>query len=288
MPSMHYATMGKTGLKVSRVSVGTDIQLVPDRFLPILRRAGELGVSFVDTDYSYSYPRPDGSSGQSWEAVREWLREVDREQVVLAAKTYDPTPDGAFRHAEESLAGLGTEYVDVFLLHGLNTLEDWERFRPALEGCLRAKEQGLVRHVGLSTHTVTLAREAARHPELEVLLVTLNATGKVMKRSGSPEEMQAAMQVLCEQGRGVYIMKSLARGRVFWDRDEEAGAGAPNQLTREEIDRALSYVFRCPWAHAVTIGMRSIAELEENAAVAARVDAELGRWEVNPRTAAAG
>ena len=276
---MHYATMGDTGLRVSRVSVGTDITLPPAELLPILRRAGELGVNFVDADYSYSYTKPDGGSGRSWEGVREWLTEVDRSQMVVAAKTYDPTPEGAFRHAEESLEGLGTDYLDAFLIHGLNTLEDWEKFRPALDGCLKAKEQGLARHVGISTHTVTLAREAARIPELELLLVTLNVTGKVMKRSGTPQEMQEAMRVLCEQGRGVYVMKSLARGRVFDDRDELVRAGSLSPLTHEQVDRALSYVFGCPWAHAVTIGMCSVAELEEDVAIQQRVDAESGRWE---------
>lgn len=275
---MHYAKLGNTGLRVSRVSVGTDIRLAPADFLPILRRAGELGINFVDTDNTYSYDSSE-SRGQTWEAVREWLKEVDRSEKVLIAKTYDPSPEGAFREAEEALVGLGIEQLDALLLHGLNSLEDWERFRPALEGCLRAREQGLVRHVGMSTHTVTLAREAVKHPELEVLLVTLNATGKVMKRSGTPDQMQEAMRALYEQGRGIYIMKSLARGRVFWERDEEAGADAENQLTHEQVDRALSYVFRCPWAHAVTIGMRSIAELEENVSIQQRVDAELGKRE---------
>lgn len=279
---MHYATLGHTGLRVSRVSVGTDINLPPSQFLPVLQRAGDLGVNFVDTDYSYSYPHPGGGSGRSWEAVREWLTGRERRHTVLIAKTYDPTPEGAFRHAEESLEGLGTDYLDALLLHGLNTLEDWEKFRPALEGCLRARDQGLTRHVGMSTHTVTLAREAARYAELEVLLVTLNATGKVMKRSGTAAEMQQAMRVLCEQGRGVYVMKSLARGRVFADQDELVGAGTQSALTSEEVDRALTYVFACPWAHAVTIGMRSVAELEGDVAIAERVDATSGRWDGAP------
>lgn len=268
---MRYSVMGHTGLRVSRVSVGTDIVLPPEDFAPVLRRAGELGINFIDTDISYSYRRDDDTSGKSWEGVRQWLAEVERPKVVLAAKTYEPSADGAFRNAEESLEGLGTDYVDAFLLHGLNTMEDWERFKPALEGCLKAKEQGLVRHVGMSTHTVTMAREAARHPELEVLLVTLNATGKVMKRTGTAAEMQEAMRVLYEQGRGVYIMKSLARGRVFEDEDVMAPAGSDSPLTHEQVDRALTYVYECPWAHAVTIGMRSVAELVEDVAIANRV-----------------
>ena len=268
---MHYAVMGDTGLKVSRVSVGTDVKLTPEELLPVIRRAGELGVNFIDTDISYSYGDADGRSGRTWEAVREWLREVDREQVVLAAKTYEPTEDGALRNVEESLEGMGTEYIDAFLLHGLNEMEDWVRFQPALKGCLKARELGLVRHVGLSTHTVTLAQEAAHHPELEVLLVVLNATGKVMKRTGTAAQMQAAMRVLHEQGRGVYIMKSLARGRVFEDEDEMARAGSENSMTPDQVDRALTYAFECPWAHAVTIGMRSLREVEEDVAIAERV-----------------
>lgn len=275
---MHYATLGDTGLRVSRVAVGTDIKLEPARFLPVLRRAAELGVNFVDTDYSYSYQRPDGSSGRSWEAVREWLQELDRSRIVLTAKTYDPTPQGAYAHVQESLEGLGTDYVDVFMLHGLNTVEEWERFRPALEGCMRARDEGLVRHLGLSTHTVTMAREAARHPELEILLVTLNATGKVMKRSGTPAEMQAAMRELCRQRRGVYIMKALARGRVFTDQEQLAAAGSPSPLSHDDVKRALTYVFQCPHAHSVAIGMRTVAELEEDVAVAEQADEAAGCW----------
>jgi len=271
---MHYAVMGDTGLKVSRVSVGTDVKLAPEELLPVIRRAGELGVNFIDTDISYSYGEADGKSGRSWEAVREWLQEVDRRQMVLAAKTYEPTEAGALRNVEESLEGLGTDYIDAFLLHGLNEMEDWVRFQPALKGCLKARELGLVRHVGLSTHTVTLAREAARHPELEVVLVVLNVTGKVMKRTGTAAQMQAAMRELHEQGRGVYIMKSLARGRVFEDEDVMARAGSENSITPDQVDRALTYAFECPWAHAVTIGMRSLREVEQDVAVAERVDAE--------------
>ena len=268
---MHYAIMGDTGLKVSHVSVGTDVRLSPEELLPIVQRAGELGVNFIDTDNSYSYVHPQKERGQTWEAVRQWLPEVERSEVVLVAKTYQTTTEGALKDAEEALVGLGTDYVDIFLLHGLNTLEDWERFQPSLEGCLQAREKGLVRHVGMSTHTVTLAREAAKHPELEVLLVTLNCTGKVMKRSGTPQEMQEAMQVLYEQGRGLYIMKSLARGRVFEEGEPE---GEPDRhLAHDEVERALSYVFECPWAHAVTIGMRRVEEVEANVAIAQQVDA---------------
>lgn len=267
---MRKVPLGNTGLQVSRMAWGSDIGLSPQEFLPILRRGWERGLNFVDTDHTYSYRAPTGEPRPVWEAIREWLEEIDRSQAVVATKTYNTTADGALQDVEHALIALGVEYLDIFLLHGLNTLEDWERFQPSLQGCLRAKERGLVRHVGMSTHTVTLAREAASHPELEVLLVTLNETGKVMKRSGTAEEMQAAMRVLYQQGRGVYVMKPLARGRVYAETDEE---GQAPPLTSNQVERALGYVFRCPWAHSISIGMCSIAELEENVAILERIEA---------------
>ncbi|MEW6750173.1 MAG: aldo/keto reductase [Candidatus Latescibacterota bacterium] len=278
---MHYAVLGSTGLRVSRLCAGTDVNLPPEHLLPVVRRAAALGVNFIDTDHGYSYTDATGRTGRSWEAVREWLREVDRSRVVIASKTYQTTPDLVLRQAEEALRELDTPYLDLFLAHGLNTLEDWERFRPGLQGCLQARDRGLVRHVGMSTHTVTLTRLAAHNPELEVLLVTLNITGKVMKRSGSPAQMQEAMQVLFEQGRGVYIMKALARGRVFREGDELVAPG-DHTLSPDQVERALTYVFRCPWAHAVTVGMRSPAHVEEDATIQGRVDAECGRWPSAP------
>lgn len=274
---MYYTKLGQTGPDVSRVSIGSDVQILPEHFLPVLRRGGELGINFIDTDHTYSYQNPAGGHGQMWEAIRAWLLEVDRSKVVLATKTYETSFEGALKDVESARVELRTDYLDVFLLHGLNTLEDWERFQPALEGIMEAKERGWVHQVGMSTHTVTLAREAAYHPELDVLLVTLNKTGKVMKRSGTPEEMQQAMRVLFEQGRGVYIMKPLARGRMFTEGEGESG---PMEFTHRIVNEALTYVFQCPWAHAVTIGIRSAEELEEDVAIEQRVDAERGGWDI--------
>ena len=270
---MYYVKLGQAGPAVSRIAIGADVGVPPDGFLPVLRRGWELGINFVDTDHSYGYhDSTTGQRGRVWEAIRSWLAEVDRSKVVVTSKTYKPSVAGALEDVEEARRELGTDYLDVFMLHGLNTLEDWERFQPALEGLMEAKERGWVHHVGMSTHTVPLTREAAHHPELEVLLVVLNKSAKSMKRSGTAEEMQEAMRVLYEQGRGVYIMKSLARGRVFLE--EESG---PSQLTPRMLDEALTYVFECPWAHSVAVGMRSVAQLEENVAIEQRVDADIGK-----------
>lgn len=73
----------------------------------------------------------------------------------------------------------------------------------------------------------------------------------------------------------------LARGRVLSTGDEESPPQAL-PLTCHQVDKALTYVFRCPWSHAVTIGMRSVGEVEEDVSIEHRVDSELSLWRTNP------
>jgi aryl-alcohol dehydrogenase-like predicted oxidoreductase len=273
---MHYARLGTSGPSVSRVAFGTDVNIPPQRLLGILRSGIELGINFVDTDINYVYRNPEGGKVRMWEAVRDCLREVNREDVVIVSKTLQKSARGARREIVEALEGMGLDYIDVFMLHAVDTPEQLKDMRPALKQILRSRDEGLVRQVGLSTHTVTMAREAAKHTELEVLLVTLNFAGKIMKRSGTAEQMQQAMRTLFEQGRGVYIMKSLANGRVF---QEVGNAGRPvGAFGRTELERAFGYVFRCPWAHAVAIGMKSVEEMRTDVSIEKRIDAEEGIW----------
>ena len=274
---MHYAKLGKNGPVVSRVAVGSDVNVPPDTFLGILRKGGELGINFIDTDITYVYQDPEKGDVRMWNTIRTWLQETNRSDVVLVSKTLEKTAEGARKEITEALEGMDTDYLDVFMIHAVDTPELWNDMQPALEEIMRAREEGLVRQVGMSIHTVTMAGEAAKHPELEVLLVSLNYTGKAMKRSGTRQQMEDAMRVLYEQGRGVYIMKSLAHGRVFQE-EEDAPDTAGVALEPAQVEKALDYVFRFPYAHAVAIGMKSVEEMEEDVSIAERVDSERGTW----------
>ncbi|MEM2322769.1 MAG: aldo/keto reductase, partial [Candidatus Bathyarchaeia archaeon] len=106
--------------------------------------------------------------------------------------------------------------------------------------------------VGASTHSPVLAMELAKCPEIDVVLTVLNIEGLNI-HGGDLESMHKAIKMLYDSGKGVYLMKVLGRGKL---------AGRAKE--------ALSYAFRIPYVHAVSVGIRSISELEE----AVRVEEE--------------
>jgi len=229
--------LGDTGFKVSRLCIGTDYADVyggSSLGRDILLEGFSLGVNFWDSSESYgSYP-----------AIKEALKTLDRGDVVITSKTYSKHEDGAKRHLEEALRETGTDYLDVFMLHAVDTLEDFKNRRGVLGFLSEAKGQGLIRAVGVSTHSANLALALADVPEIEVVLAVLNMKG-LRIHGGNVELMHSALKKLHDVGKGVYLMKVLARGRLG-DRAEEA----------------LRYAFKIPYVHAVSVGIQNLSELE--------------------------
>ncbi|MFQ6058984.1 MAG: aldo/keto reductase, partial [Anaerolineae bacterium] len=202
---MTCVAFGRTGLTVSRLCFGTaylgplDDRLTPEAGGDLLAHAFELGVTFWDTSDNYgTHPH-----------IASALRQVPREQVVIASKTYEP--EGA---VERALRELGTEYLDVMLIHcvGLSWIEP---AREALQVLERDKAQGLVRAVGFSTHSAEVARRAAEWPEVEVLLGIVNPTGTWEQgeqiEDGTIADMLGALERAYATGKGVYAMAERAK-----------------------------------------------------------------------------
>lgn len=231
------ARLGRTGLAVSTLCFGTgylDGPVVAGARL--LVRAWELGVTFWDTSDDYgTHPH-----------VARAVREVGRDCVVVATKTYASTARGATRALHRALRELGTDHVDVMLLHAVDSADELEAKRSALAALVRAREAGLVRAVGISSHSREVLRRLAELPEVDVALVVVNRTGAWMK-DATPAEMTRAVRALYRSGRGVYGMKALGSGQV----SDPAAVAA-----------ALRYAFRYPWVHAMCVGLTSRAELE--------------------------
>ncbi|MEA3459849.1 MAG: aldo/keto reductase [Chloroflexota bacterium] len=241
---MKKVILGQSGLLVSCLSMGSDTGIKPESGGRLLKRAFEMGVNLWDTDETYG----------TLPAVREALQQVDRSQVVLAAKTYGKDYHGARKSLENTLAALGADYLDVFHLHGVSGPGDFESRRDTLEALLEAKREGLIRAVGLSTHAVGMVEAAAEVQEIDVVLAILNRTGACIA-GGGREEMEEALWRVYRAGKGVYLMKVLARGKLVG-----------------ELEEALSYALRFPYAHSVCVGMKTVRELERNVSIARRID----------------
>jgi aryl-alcohol dehydrogenase-like predicted oxidoreductase len=136
--------LGRTGLTVSTLCFGTGYMTGSvTAGARLLVKAHELGISFWDTSDDYgTHPH-----------VARALREVGRDKVVVATKTYASTAVGARRAVTRALRELGVDAVDVFLLHAVDSAGELEAKSPALEALSKAKAEGLIRAVGVSSHS---------------------------------------------------------------------------------------------------------------------------------------
>lgn len=233
--------LGKTGLSVSRMAFGTGYLGGPIAAgARLLVQAYDLGVNFWDTSDDYgTHPH-----------LARAIREVGRKDVVVATKTYATTAGGARRAVTKALRELRTDTVDVFLLHAVDSVGDLEAKRPALAALVESRTAGLVRAVGVSSHSREVLRRLLSLSEVDVGLVIVNRTGAWMK-DAAPHEMRAVIRRLYRSGRGVYGMKALGSGQV-------TGAG---------VAPALRWAFRFPYAHSICVGMTTVDELRTDVAL---------------------
>jgi len=226
---MHYRRLGRTGLEVSAIGLGC-AQLASsctEYAVKIVRRAVELGVNYFDTARGY---------GDSEIKLGLGLK-GNREKVHVSSKTGARTKEEAWHHIQESLERLQTDYLDNYHLHGLREGEDLEkRLGPsgALEALIEAKEQGLIRHIGCTSHNSQALVRALERFDFETILVPMN----IVEREPLTELIP-----LCESsGVGVTVMKPVATGllpaqlALKWLLNQPISTAVPGATTVEEVE----------------------------------------------------
>lgn len=250
MGAMPARPLGRTGHRVKLFSLGGQALLeTPGReeeALAILHRALDLGVNYLDTARRYG-------RGVSETYLGRVMR-TRRKEVFLASKTRERGYDGAMRELDESLAALQTDRLDLWQCHNVMTDSDLEQMF-AKDGVLRAmekaREQKVVRFAGITGHydPHVLRRGIERYP-FDTILMALNAADR--HRASFIEQL---LPVAVEKGMGVIGMKIPARGRLL---------RADGVATMKD---AMRYVLTLP-VGTVIVGVDSLAELEENVAIA--------------------
>jgi aryl-alcohol dehydrogenase-like predicted oxidoreductase len=147
---MPMATLGKSGLRVSRFTLGGYHAAVRgiDGAVEIIHRAIDLGVNFFDSAHLYNDGRSDEAYGKALPGGR-------RQKVLLMSKAHLRSRDGAMRQLEETLTRMNTDYLDLWQCHQVSTPEEVDQIlapNGALEAFVKAKEQGKVRHIGYTGH----------------------------------------------------------------------------------------------------------------------------------------
>jgi len=194
--------LGKSGLEPTVLGFGgISIQSVPTgEAVQVIRAALDAGINFFDSARVYT-----DSEAKMGAAFRG-----RREECLIATKSLARSAAGIRRDLEASLAELETDHVELFQLHNISTAEELAEVLAAvgaLEGVLRARDEGLCGHVGITSHNVNVAAAAVRTGCFETLQIPYNIIEDAADTSGL-FRIAEGMDV------GVIIMKPLAGGAL--------------------------------------------------------------------------
>ena len=264
---MQYRSFGRSGPQVSVLGFGAmRIPTHPDRTadlenaVPLLRRGLELGINYIDTAHGYC-------EGTSEVAVGQAVKGLDRSRITITTKVPAGDEENAGAASWRERLGLSLKrldtHIDYVLFHGLR----WEVFekyvsRPgmALEVARKAQAEGLVKHIGFSSHdTAENIVRLIDTGEFEAVLMQYN----LLDRHNEPAVSHAH-----ERGLGVSIMGPVAGGRLVIPGGVRVAGDA--QMKTPEL--ALRFVWNNPGVSVALSGMSSVEQLEENVASANRLE----------------
>ena len=288
---MDYVHLGRTGLKVSRLCLGT-MNFGPqtneaDSFA-IMDRALELGINFFDTANVYGWKKGEGVTEQ---IIGRWLAQGGqrRERIVLATKVYGTMGDWPnhsrlsalhiVRACEDSLKRLQTDAIDLFQMHHVDRAAPWDEIWQAMETLVR---QGKIIYVGSSNFAgwhLAQANERARQRNF-LGLVSEQSLYNLIDRTVELEVIPACK----EYGLGLIpwsplkggvlggVLKKVADGRRSSDLAQKAVAKHGPALTQYEAlcdklemppgDVALAWLLANPVVTAPIVGPRTMEQLE--------------------------
>ena len=200
---MERRAYGNTGEMLSIVGFGGIVvsQTEPAEAARLVAEAVDRGVNYFDVAPTY---------GNAEERLGPAL-EPYRKGVFLACKSTQRSREGIGKEMRNSLEQLRTDHFDLYQLHGLNTREDFEQATGpdgALEALVEAREKGLVRHIGFSSHSVETALKLLDHFSFDSVLFPINWT-EYFQAGFGPQVVARAE----EKGAARLALKGLAYGK---------------------------------------------------------------------------
>jgi aryl-alcohol dehydrogenase-like predicted oxidoreductase len=223
-PKLDHRILGKTGLKVTTMGFGCMITSDPT----VITRAADVGVNYFDTARGYQNGNCERMVGAALKAQRK--------NLIISTKSGAGTKEGLLKDLDTSLKELGTDYVDIWYLHGKSRPD---QITPELmEAQVEAKKAGKVRFAGVSTHGghQELLPHVAKLNHFDVVLTTYNFAMEPY--------MDALIKTLADAKIGVVAMKVMAGGQ------RQTRSGGAGERTREILRRdgaslaALKWVIR--------------------------------------------
>jgi aryl-alcohol dehydrogenase-like predicted oxidoreductase len=236
--------LGSTGIHTSRLAMGTgtvgsghhsnQTALGIKGLSDLLLNGYDNGLRLFDSADAYgSHPH-----------VAEALKHIPRDKVTVLTKSWSRDPTEMRADLDRFRKELGTDYLDIVLMHCL-TEGDWtERYKGVMDVLSEAKQRGIIRAHGCSCHSIEALRAAAASPWVEVDLARVNPIGSHM--DASPTTVISVLKQMKASGKAVVGMKILGQGDM-----------------RDRQDDALKYALSLGVLDAFTIGAENRNEQQD-------------------------
>lgn len=234
-PKIPLRDLGKTGLKVSEISLGAmDVEDAA-----VVEKAIDDGCTYIDTAAAYQ-------SGENEKMVGTVMARR-RKEVVLATKFSQGSKEDILKSVDRSLKSLQTDVIDVIQVHSVRNASGVKNpvFKEAFD---ELKKQGKVRFLGFTTHSgqVEVINACIETGYVDAMLVGFGAT--------DPAELGDAIKRAREAGIGIVIMKSM--------KGVKAMRGKSSTMTPHQM--AARWVLDKPYIDTLNIGMTSFNQIDEN------------------------
>ncbi|MDR2532911.1 MAG: aldo/keto reductase [Oscillospiraceae bacterium] len=262
---MIYRNFGKTGIKMSSLGFGAmRLPMVEkdgakivnyELATPLMQRAFELGVNYIDTAPFYCDSDSEAAVGK---ALKGW-----RDKIYLSTKypTENASGDDMRSWLEKSLTRLDTNYIDFYHMWGINigTMPRIDVKGGVLDSARKANEEGLIRHISFSFHD--------KAENMFKIIDTGIFESVLCQYNLLDRTLEDAIQYAKEKGLGTVIMGPVGGGRL----------GAPSDVIKSLLSRdvkssaemAMRFVISNPNIDVALSGMQDLHQLEENAKIAA-------------------
>ncbi len=237
--------LGNTGIEVSRLAMGTGTngfanssnqkrQLGLRGLANMLRAGYDNGVFFWESADQYgTHPH-----------MKEALKGVDREKVVILTKTHAKTEKEMNADLERFKKEIGTDYIDIVLLHAI-TDPNWNNNRRgAMNYLADARQKGIIKAHGVSCHSLGALQTAAAEPWVQVDLARINPVG--VRMDAEVPVVVNILQDMKSQGKGIIGMKIFGGGTL-----------------RDKVDEMLQYALAQEYLDSFTIGAESQDEFKQ-------------------------
>jgi predicted aldo/keto reductase-like oxidoreductase len=251
--------LGESGLTVSRMAMGTgthgsnkssdQTRLGMEQFVRLAHHAYEKGIHFFDM--------ADGYGSQPY--VGEAIKTLPRENLTLLSKMWT-NEDGSERNEpvrqiiDRFRKEAGTEYFDILLMHCMMDGK-WPKNRTHyMDGLSKAKQDGIVKAVGVSCHNWDALVEASESPWVDVIMARINPFGTLM--DNTPDAVKDLLGKARRNGKGIIAMKVFGEGK---------------HVTDSEREQSLKFIIEESNVHCMTLGMPSETQIDDAVARVVRL-----------------